>query len=110
LRKITYFIIPLVLGILIASCEKDDTSVIDPILTFATIDSFKINPLQIDDSRVNVEFTAYVSSVDPISNVTVEIKNPDGVVIGNINLTGSNNIFTGNYDSLQSQPTKAKWF
>lgn len=102
LHKLKFFIIPLVLGILIASCEKDDDSVIDPILYFATIDSVKINPLQIDSSQITVQFTAYVTSVDPVSSVTAQIKSPEGIVLNTVSLSGSGNVFTGTYDTLQS--------
>jgi hypothetical protein len=104
LQKLTYFIIPLILGILIVSCEKDDTSVIDPILTFATIDSVKINPQSIDTSRVSVNFTVYISSADPISSVTAKITGPapENDELGTIHLTGNGLVYSGTYDSLQS--------
>lgn len=102
MRKLIYFILPLILGIIIASCEKDDTSIIDPILNFAVIDSVVINPQQFDTSRVVLNLTAYITSVDPISSVSAQIKNPDGTVIKSIVLNGSGNVYTGVYDTLQS--------
>jgi hypothetical protein len=72
LRKLKYFIIPLILGILIASCEKDDTNVIDPILTFPAITSHYITPTVINSDTVNCIAGATVQSDEPISSVTVK--------------------------------------
>jgi len=102
LHKLKYFFIPLVLGIIIASCEKDDNTVIDPVLNFPRLDSANLNPNSFDSSRININFSAYVTSIDPISSVTAKITNPDGQILNTINLTESGSVYTGTYDTLMS--------
>lgn len=86
MRKITYFIIPLVLGILIASCEKDDTSVIDPIITFPNIASTFITPNSFDTTALTPVFVAVIQSEEEVSEVNARITNPQGTVLGDVQL------------------------
>lgn len=72
MRKLIYFFLPLILGIVIASCEKDDSSVIDPILTFPSITSNYITPTVLNSDTVNCIAGATVQSEEPLASVTVK--------------------------------------
>lgn len=72
LHRLKYFLIPLILGIFIYSCEKDDTSVIDPILHFPSITYHYITPTSFNSDTVNSIAGATVESEDPVSSVTVK--------------------------------------
>ncbi len=65
-----------------ASCEKDDTSVIDPTLTFPKILGVSITPSVYDTNYINGIAWAEVTSEEPVSKVTVTVKNPNSAEIG----------------------------
>lgn len=65
-------------GIFLISCEKDDPTIIDPILTFPQIDSAYLTPDVFDTSVVNCTATAVVTSEEAIRQVTAEVTNPLG--------------------------------
>ena len=73
MRKLKYFIIPLVLGIIFASCEKDDQSVIDPVLSFPSILSYYITPTTLNSDTVNCIAGVTVQSDEPLSSVTAKL-------------------------------------
>jgi hypothetical protein len=73
LRKLKYFIIPLVLGIIFASCEKDDQSVIDPVLSFPSILNYYITPTILNSDTVNCIAGVTVQSDEPLSSVTAKL-------------------------------------
>lgn len=76
MRRLKYFIIPVILGIFISSCEKDDDSVIDPILHFPNLLSTSFSPVLFDSDTVNAIATAVVTSEEPIRRVTVTVHDP----------------------------------
>lgn len=76
MHKLIYLIVPLVLGILIVSCEKDDPSVIDPILSFPQLLSTSLTPIQFDSDTVDAIATAEVSSQEPVKKVTATVLMP----------------------------------
>lgn len=80
--NIKYLVLLIFLGIFLSSCEKEDTSVIDPVLNFPKILGTLVTPQVFDTSNVHGIAWAQVSSVDPIQSVTVTIKNPDNAEIG----------------------------
>lgn len=86
MRKLIYFILPLVLGILIASCEKDDTSVIDPIVTFPNILEAFVTPNSFDTTILKPVLVAVVQSEEPVTGVNARITNPQGTVLTDIAL------------------------
>lgn len=100
MQKIKYFLIPLILGILLYSCEKDDTNVIDPILNFPVIDSVRVSPTVFDTSRININLTAYVTSVDPIGSVVAKITDPDGNDFVSVGLQLNGSAYSSNLDTL----------
>lgn len=73
MRKLKYFIIPLVLGIFIASCEKDSNEVIDPVLSFPSISSYYITPTTLNSDTVNCIAGVTVQSDEPVSSVTAKL-------------------------------------
>ncbi|MEO8514464.1 MAG: choice-of-anchor X domain-containing protein [Ignavibacteria bacterium] len=72
MHKIKYFLIPLILGILMYSCEKDDNSVIDPLLHFPLITASFYTPQVLNSDTVGVIAGATVESVDPLEKVEVK--------------------------------------
>jgi hypothetical protein len=76
LHRLKYFILPVILGILISSCEKDDDSVIDPILHFPNLLSTAFSPAIFDSDTVNAIATAVVTSEEPIKRVIVTVFDP----------------------------------
>ena len=82
MKYIKYLSIIIVLAALIASCEKNDTSVIDPTLTFPKIQGTLISPSVYDTSVVNGIAWAVVTSEEPVTSVTVTVKNPSNTEIG----------------------------
>jgi hypothetical protein len=86
LKYIKYSSLIAILAVLIVSCEKDDSSVIDPILKFPVIDTASITPNVFDTSSVTAAAIAKVTSEEPVANVNVTVKNPDGVGVGEYEL------------------------
>jgi len=82
LRNIKYLLVLILLGVLLASCEKDDPSIIDPVLNFPKILGVLVTPQVYDTSNINGIAWAQVSSVDPVQSVTATIKNPENTQIG----------------------------
>ncbi|MCI0450584.1 MAG: hypothetical protein L0Y79_12525 [Chlorobi bacterium] len=76
MHRLKYFIIPVIAGIVISSCEKDDDSVIDPILNFPNLLSTSFTPIQFDSDTVNAIATAVVTSEEPIRRVIVTVFDP----------------------------------
>ncbi len=62
------------------SCEKDDPTVIDPVLNLPTISNTLISPSLIFSDSVKSVAVATVQSVDPIGTVTVTVTDPNGLV------------------------------
>ncbi len=67
---------------LFASCEKENTSVIDPTLTFPKILGVLITPSIYDTSDINGIAWAEVTSEETVTSVTVTVKNPSNTEIG----------------------------
>lgn len=86
MRKLKYLIIPLVLGIIVASCEKDDQSVIDPFLTFPKILNTFVTPNSFDTTVIKSVFVAEVESQEMIANVNARVTNPQGSIITDVTL------------------------
>jgi len=80
------------------SCEKDDNSVIDPVLNFPVIDSVFITPATIDSSRINISLNAKVTSVDPVSSVKAKIFDPDNNQLIEVSLSQNGDYYTYNLD------------
>lgn len=78
------------------SCEKEDSSVIDPILYFPVIDSAFITPTVFDTNRIDLSINAKVSSVDPIGSVKAKIIDPLGTQITEVDLVLSGDFYTFN--------------
>lgn len=68
------------------SCEKDDTSVVDPSLSFPSILSAYVTPNSFDTTIVNSVIGATVSSALPVSSVTARVLNPSNVLLATIEL------------------------
>lgn len=86
MKYIKYFALIIVIAILFASCEKEDTSVVDPRLTFPVILGTFITPSVYDTSDVNGTAWALVISEETVASVTVTVKNPLNSEIGIFNL------------------------
>jgi hypothetical protein len=86
LRYLKYSLVLILLGFLFASCEKEDSSVIDPIKNFPVIVNASVSPAVYDTSNINGIAWAQVSSVDPVQKVTATIKNPFNAEIGSFEL------------------------
>lgn len=82
IKYLSLFAIIIVIAALFASCEKDDTSVVDPTLTFPKILGVLITPSVYDTSNINGIAWAEVTSEDPVASVKVTVKNPDNTEIG----------------------------
>lgn len=78
MQYLKYAIIPIILGVIFISCEKDDNSVIDPLLKFPRIDTASFTPTTYDSDTINGVATAKVSSEDAVKQVSVTLFNPDG--------------------------------
>jgi hypothetical protein len=84
------------------SCEKDNTTIVDPVLNIPTLDSASVSPLIIDSSRININLRAYVTSIDPIQSVTARFIDPDGNTFTIIELTPNGSSYFRNYDTTLS--------
>jgi hypothetical protein len=73
-----YFSLFILAAFFLISCEKDDPTVIDPVLTFPQIDSAYLTPDVFDTSVVNCVATAVVTSPEPVRQVTAKVTNPIG--------------------------------
>ncbi|MCX7878888.1 MAG: hypothetical protein N2510_09675, partial [Ignavibacteria bacterium] len=71
MQNIKYLIIPLICGIFILSCEKEDNTVVDPTLSFPFILSGYITPLILNSDTVNCYAGATVQSDEPVASVIV---------------------------------------
>jgi hypothetical protein len=92
LQKIKFYLIPLILGIIIYSCEKDDSSVVDPILNFPAILSHYITPVVLNSDTVSCLAGATVESIDPIGSVEVKFYDLKNNVL-TIGLLHDNGVF-----------------
>ena len=72
-----YLALIIVIAALFASCEKDDTSVIDPIKSFPKILGTLITPSAYDTSSINGIGWAEVISDEPVTKVQVTVKDPN---------------------------------
>lgn len=86
MKYIKYFALIIVIAVLFASCEKEDTSVIDPRLTFPKILGVSITPSSYDTNFISGIVWAEVTSEEPVTKVTVTIKNPENSEDAVINL------------------------
>ena len=77
MQHLKYLVLPIVLGIFIISCEKDDSTVVDPILNIPSISNETFTPQTFDSDTINAIATVQVASVDPIKQVSVTIINPN---------------------------------
>jgi hypothetical protein len=82
------------------SCEKEDSTIIDPILNIPSLDSVNVSPVTFDTSRINMSLRAYVTSVDPIQQVSARFLNPDGSLLANVNLNLEGTSYAANFDTL----------
>jgi hypothetical protein len=78
------------------SCEKDDGSIVDPILYFPVIDSVYLTPTAFDTNRIEISINAKVSSVDPISSVKAKIIDPLGSQVTEVDLVLNGEFYTFN--------------
>lgn len=76
------------------SCEKEDSSVIDPILYFPVIDSVFINPTTFDTSRISLSLNARVTSIDPVSSVKAKITDPNNNQLIEVELSPNGEFYT----------------
>jgi hypothetical protein len=86
LKYTKYLALIIVIAVLFASCEKDDTSVVDPTKSFPKIFRVLITPSVYDTSDINGTAWAEVTSDEAIASVTVTVKNPLNTEIGIFNL------------------------
>ncbi|HWA05733.1 MAG TPA: choice-of-anchor X domain-containing protein [Ignavibacteria bacterium] len=86
MHKIKYFLIPVILGIFMYSCEKEDTSVIDPILHFPSITSNYYTPQLFNSDTIGIIAGATVESEDPVEKVEVKFFDLGNNVLASINL------------------------
>ena len=82
IKSVSIITIIIVIAAFFASCEKQDNSVIDPILTFPKILGTAITPSTYDTSDVNGIAWAKVTSDEPVQKVTVTVKNPLNEQVG----------------------------
>jgi hypothetical protein len=82
IKYLSLFAIIIIIAALFASCEKDDMSVIDPTKSFPKILGVLITPSVYDTSNINGIAWAEVTSEEPVTSVTVTVKNPDNTEIG----------------------------
>jgi hypothetical protein len=82
IKYLSLIAIIIIIAALFTSCEKENTSVIDPILTFPTILGTMITPTVFDTSDINGIAWAEVTSEEAVTSVTVSVKNPLNTEIG----------------------------
>jgi len=92
LQKIKFYLIPLILGIIIYSCEKEDSTVIDPVLNFPAILSHYITPVVLNSDTVSCIAGATVESIDPVGSVEVKFYDLNNNVL-TIGLLHDNGVF-----------------
>ena len=68
------------------SCEKDDSSVVDPGVTFPNITDAFITPDTFDTTAINAVFTALVTSEEAVSFVNARVTNPLGTILADVTL------------------------
>lgn len=99
-----FYLFLLIFGIVFSSCEKNDDSVIDPVLSIPKILSASVTPNTYDSISINGTITATVTSDLPVTNVIAIIKNPLNQPVGTVELkdngiapdpTSGDGIFTG---------------
>jgi hypothetical protein len=107
LRYIKYSLVLILLGFLFASCEKEDSSVIDPVKNFPIVISASVNPAVFDTNTVHAVAVANISSVDPVKNVIASVTDPNNISMGSFSLhddgiapdqSAGDNIYTGYID------------
>jgi hypothetical protein len=76
----------IVIAALFASCEKDDTSVLDPTKSFPKLLGVLITPTVYDTSDIKGVAWAEVTSDEAVTSVTITVKNPLNTEIGIFNL------------------------
>ncbi|MGH2574725.1 MAG: hypothetical protein ACRDFC_03385, partial [Ignavibacteria bacterium] len=81
-----YLTFVLLLSFLLISCEKEDSGIVDPILTFPSITNAFLYPSIFDTSAVNSVAVALVTSEESIQRVTAKVTNPDNNDIGTFEL------------------------
>jgi hypothetical protein len=86
LQKIKFYLIPLILGIIIYSCEKEDSTVVDPLLTFPIITSTVVTPNTFDTTILNSVFVAVIESQEIVASVNARVTNPHGTILGDVAL------------------------
>lgn len=64
------------------ACEKEDSNIIDPTLTFPSILASYLNPLTFNSDTINCVAVAVVSSEEAIQNVQATVTNPSSSQIG----------------------------
>ena len=84
------------------SCEKDDNSVIDPVLYFPVIDSVFITPQVFDSTRINMSLNAKVTSVDPVSSVKAKITDPNNNLLVEVDLSPNGEFYSYQLDYIFS--------
>ncbi len=107
MRYIKYSLVLILLGFLFASCEKEDSSIIDPIKNFPVLISASVNPAVFDTNTVHAVAIANVTSVDPVKAVTAVVTNPNNTNMGTFSLhddgvapdqSAGDNIYSGYID------------
>lgn len=107
MRYLKYSLVLILLGFLFASCEKEDSSVIDPVKNFPVLISASVNPAVFDTNTVHATAIANISSVDPVKAVTAVVTNPNNTNLGTFSLhddgiapdqAAGDNIYTGYID------------
>jgi hypothetical protein len=73
LHKLKYFIIPVFIGIIFYSCEKQSDVVIDPVLHFPSITANYFTPQVFNSDTLSITLGASVQSDDPIQKVEVKL-------------------------------------
>jgi len=111
LQYLKYLVLPIVLGIILISCEKDDNSVIDPKLTFPTITGVFVTPGTFDTAAIKTVLVAVVQSEEQVSLVKATVSNPWSSILKEIELkdngvlpdtTAGDGRYTGRFDSTLS--------
>ena len=86
MQYLKFAILPIILGVILISCEKDDNSVIDPLITFPSITSVLISPNTFDTTALKSVLVAYVESQEQIANVNARVTNPFNSVLTDVSL------------------------
>jgi hypothetical protein len=76
LHILKYLSLSFLIAVFFISCEKDDSTIIDPILHFPHVDSAYVTPDIFDTSNVNGLAFAKVTSEEAIISVTATVKDP----------------------------------